>query len=239
MMKRLVSGVALMSLAGCAAFPPMYPVFEEGSKTGANSGFDMRVGNSPIVTVPLTVEKLYQQRKTYQDQADQAQKALYQTGDGVMLGALVGAVGGLVGNVATVASGAGIATVSGVMGTRYALAAQRNIYNDAAKKVSCLIVVANSYDGQGGASPRIPSALQQGAEDILSQLRGQLGELTPPPVDAASLIALFSRYKSLSPTQVDTLTTDDAAKIQLEKNTLIDISACVKTGQSISSQVPP
>ena len=101
-----------------------------------------------ISDLPRTVSKLYEQRAAYQNQADRAQKALYQTGDGVMVGAVVGAVGGIVSNVATAASGAGIATVSGLMGSRYDLAAQRNIYNDGARKVSCIITTATGFAGQ-------------------------------------------------------------------------------------------
>ena len=100
----------------------MYPVFDAASDTKTSSPFVMRetlpeepakdgAAKKPervvaISDLPRTVSKLYEQRAAYQNQADRAQKALYQTGDGVMVGAVVGAVGGIVSIMATAASGA-------------------------------------------------------------------------------------------------------------------------------------
>ena len=88
------------------------------------------------------------------------------------------------------------------MGSRYDLAAQRNIYNDGARKVSCIITTATGFAGQAellgvaadGTDPRsrdVANAAQQGADDVLFLVRSQLGQLSPPPINPAAVIALY------------------------------------------------
>ena len=216
-MKRTVLAVGLASLGGCAAVPPMYPVFDAASDTKTSSPFVMRetlpeepakdgAAKKPervvaISDLPRTVSKLYEQRAAYQNQADRAQKALYQTGDGVMVGAVVGAVGGIVSNVATAASGAGIATVSGLMGSRYDLAAQRNIYNDGARKVSCIITTATGSPDRPNCWEWRPTGPIRGAGTSpmpRSRRRRRpvpgpqpARTLSPPPINPAAVIALY------------------------------------------------
>lgn len=278
-MKRTVLAVGLATLGGCAAVPPMYPVFEAASDTRASSPFVMRemvdedrknaageVVNGQdgkplkdkrpvqISDLPKTITKLYEQRAAYQNQADRAQKALYQTGDGVMVGAVVGAVGGLISNVATAASGAGIATVSGLAGSRYDLAAQRNIYNDGARRVSCMITAASGFSGElrqlGGASldadkveqgrMSVANTLQQGADDVLAVVRGQLGQLSPPAINAAAVIAL---YNGLLPAPdlasgARALTGDQAQKAldSIVANAQTQIKACAASGEPVPAK---
>ena len=204
-----------------------------------------------ISDLPRTVSKLYEQRAAYQNQADRAQKALYQTGDGVMVGAVVGAVGGIVSNVATAASGAGIATVSGLMGSRYDLAAQRNIYNDGARKVSCIITTATGFAGQAellgvaadGTDPRsrdVANAAQQGADDVLFLVRSQLGQLSPPPINPAAVIALYKGLlavpdaKGIMETQALSAEEKQSRLDVLVNNAKVDIKACVASGEQVS-----
>lgn len=266
-MKRTVLAVGLASLGGCAAVPPMYPVFDAASDTKTSSPFVMRetlpeepakdgAAKKPervvaISDLPRTVSKRYEQRAAYQNQADRAQKALYQTGDGVMVGAVVGAVGGIVSNVATAASGAGIATVSGLMGSRYDLAAQRNIYNDGARKVSCIITTATGFAGQAellgvaadGTDPRsrdVANAAQQGADDVLFLVRSQLGQLSPPPINPAAVIALYKGLlavpdaKGIMETQALSAEEKQSRLDVLVNNAKVDIKACVASGEQVS-----
>ena len=151
-------------------------------------------------------------------------------------------------NVATAASGAGIATVSGLMGSRYDLAAQRNIYNDGARKVSCIITTATGFAGQAellgvaadGTDPRsrdVANAAQQGADDVLFLVRSQLGQLSPPPINPAAVIALPAGRPRCERNHGNPGAQRRGKQSRLDvlvNNAKVDIKACVASGEQVS-----
>ncbi|CAB3881142.1 hypothetical protein LMG26858_03234 [Achromobacter anxifer] len=231
-------------LAGCAAGPPgAYPIYKSEPL-------------EPFATVPEGNDRLVAERKAYQDRADQAQRGLYQQSDWTLAGVVVGVTGGLIGNVATTATGAGIAAGASQLGARYHLEAQRGLFDAAAKKAGCVVTV--TYALRSGAPselsdkldklPMLVRSMNFASMEIQSQLRQNLNALTPAPIDAAAVLAAYNSYYRMQSTPSQTSDKNvmvngiQYPKIeQLAKEVklaILDIDSCVKTGAPVTPSSP-
>lgn len=232
-------------LTACAARPPgAYPIFTPDPR-------------EPFASVAEGGKRLVEERKNYQDSADQAQRALYEQSDWTLAGVVVGVTGGLIGNVATTAAGAGIAAGASQLGARYHLEAQRGFFDAAAKKAGCVATV--TYALQNGAPPSLSGALDRlpmlvrsmnfASMEIQSQLRQNLNTLTPAPIDAAAVLAAYNGYYKMqgmplqgSDKRVANNATQNYQAAELlakeVKLALLDIDSCVKTGSPVTPALP-
>ncbi|MCY1211056.1 hypothetical protein D9M72_227620 [compost metagenome] len=232
-------------LTACAARPPgAYPIFTPDSQ-------------EPFTTVADGGKRLIGERKNYQDRADQAQRALYEQSDWTLAGVVIGVTGGLIGNVATTATGAGIAAGASQFGARYHLEAQRGYFDSAAKKAGCVAMV--TYALQNGAPPLLSGALDKlpmlvrsmnfASVEIQSQLRQNLNTLTPVPIDTAAVLAAYNSYYKMQSTPLqgpdanaasNGIQNYRAAELLAKevKLAFLDIESCVKTGSPVSPASP-
>ncbi len=227
-------------LAGCAARPPgAYPMYTPAPL-------------KPFATVPEGNDRLVAERTTYQDRADRAQLALYEQSDWTLAGVVVGVTGGLIGNVATTATGAGIAAGASQLGARYHLEAQRGLFDAAAKKAGCVVTVTYALQNSAPSElsdelnklPILVRSMNFASMEIQSQLRQNLNALTPAPIDAAAVLAAYNGYykmqgtplKGSAVTVLGKTIPDYAAAERLAKEVklaLLDIDSCVKTGSPV------
>lgn len=232
-------------LAGCAARPPgAYPMYTPAPL-------------KPFATVPEGNDRLVSERTAYQDRADRAQLALYEQSDWTLAGVVVGVTGGLIGNVATTATGAGIAAGASQLGARYHLEAQRGFFDAAAKKAGCVVTV--TYALQNSAPPSLIDVLNKlpmlvrsmnfASMEIQSQLRQYLNTLTPAPIDAAAVLAAYKGYYKMQSTPLQgsdkrgtgvAIQNYQAAELLAKEVNLalLDIESCVKTGAPIAPSIP-
>lgn len=232
-------------LAGCAARPPgAYPMYTPAPL-------------KPFTTVPEGNDRLVAERTAYQDRADRAQLALYEQSDWTLAGVVVGVTGGLIGNVATTATGAGIAAGASQLGARYHLEAQRGFFDAAAKKAGCVVTV--TYALQNSAPPSLIDVLNKlpmlvrsmnfASMEIQSQLRQNLNTLTPAPIDAAAVLAAYNSYYKMQSTPLQgsnkkvagvAIRNYQAAELLAKevKLALLDIESCVKTGSPVAPSLP-
>jgi len=236
------SALVLLLLTACAASPPgAYPIFTPESR-------------EPFATVTEGGTRLIAERTTYQDRADQAQRGLYQQSDWTLAGVVVGVTGGLIGNVATTATGAGIAAGASQLAARYHLEAQRGLFDAAAKKVGCVVTVTYALKNSAPPSladpldklPMLVRSMNFASMEIQSQLRQNLNALTPVPIDAAALLAAYNGYykvqsiplKGAATAPMGNAIQNYAAVERLAKEVklaLLDIDSCVKTGAPVST----
>ena len=239
------SALVLVLLTACSARPPgAYPIFTPESR-------------EPFATVADGGKRLIEERKKYQDRADQAQLGLYEQSDWTLAGVVVGVTGGLIGNVATTAAGAGIAAGASQLGARYHLEAQRGFFDAAAKKAGCVVTV--TYVLQNSAPPSLVDALDKlpmlvrsmnfASMEIQSQLRQNLNTLTPAPIDAAAVLAAYNSYYKMQSTPLQgsgkkvagvAIQNYQAAELLAKevKLALLDIESCVKTGAPVVPSTP-
>ncbi|SPT37650.1 Uncharacterised protein [Achromobacter denitrificans] len=170
---------AILPLTGCSALPPKsYPLFEF-----KEDAFDF----SGVKTVPETQTKLLAQQTEYWTRMNQARRGSLDARTSVMVGATIGVVGALIRNVATTATGAGIATGGALLDQQYSLAAQDQIFNGAATRVGCVAIVSNT------AREEIDDVLSlQGASyAIVAKVQTSLADLKPLMPTAGGLMEAY------------------------------------------------
>ncbi|MBR8657648.1 hypothetical protein KDH83_30475, partial [Achromobacter sp. Marseille-Q0513] len=146
--------------------------------------------------------------------------------------------GGIVGNFATVASGAGIAVGSSLLAQQYSLAAQTGIYDMAAKRVMCVATVLEVSTVVSPDLQEVVVAARSASTRILMDLRRSLGELKVPEVNAASVAALYAARIAQS-VKFENNKPFFASTIDATQSVKLDISSCAETGQPVSTTVAP
>lgn len=201
----------LVLLAGCSALPrSAYPILE----------FDDVFNFSDISSVEATRKKIVGQQKAYWERANQAREGSMDARTSVMAGATVGVVGALIRNVATTAAGAAIAAGGALLDQQYSLAAQDQIFSQAAARAGCIVIVSNA-----AASTNDALLLQGAAYAVLAKVQSSLADLKPMMPTTAGLMEAY-----LARSQAHGFTGDESA----EAKTIVlrsNLKSCIETGQ--------
>ncbi|NYT79765.1 hypothetical protein H0A71_22625 [Alcaligenaceae bacterium] len=184
------------------------------------------------------VAALNAQASIYLNRADDARIGLFDLQSATLGGAVVGAIGGIVGNVATIATGVGIAAGSNVLAQQYSLTAQSEIYNTAAGRTTCVATILESSTA-GTESPLIIAA-RTASTKILMDVRRGLATLKAPEISPATVMALYtSKFGQAFVVKNGVILS--AQNQDLTTSAKLDIASCAETGVPISTSIqgPP
>ena len=241
----VIAGMVGITLAGCSSLPQQaYPVFDVSGSNGfsaadIHAAFDMTGASDMAKTKDL----LGKQRGIYWYQASKARTGLLNLRTTTSVGVVAGAVGAIISNVATAASGAGLALGSTLLSDQYSLAAQDPIYSAAATSVGCLIAALN-VNGAPSADTILVPAAQDASNQILDKVQSGLANLKPAAPNVSDLINAVAQWKkasadvaaavgvNVSDWTPDAQTALTKAQINI---VLANLTSCIETGKLASA----
>jgi len=234
----VIAGMVGITLAGCSSLPQQaYPVFDGFSAADIHAAFDM-TGASDMEKTKVLLGK---QRSIYWYKASNARTGLLNLRTTTSVGVVAGAVGAIISNVATAASGAALALGSTLLSDQYSLAAQDPIYSAAATSVGCLIAALN-VNGAPSADNILVPAAQDASNQVLGKVQSGLANLKPAAPNVSDLINAVTQWKNASGIVADAAGVpveargEQTALTQAQINiVLANLTSCVETGKLASA----
>ncbi|CAB3629130.1 hypothetical protein [Achromobacter pestifer] len=233
----LISGLAMLAgVSGCAWSPPnAYPVLDLGKKnqSAVEAAFNMKPPVNTALNVGFVLDKFLEQQQVYWNKASSARTGAMDLRTGVAGGAIVGAVGAIIGNVATTATGAGLAVGSSLFMEQYSLTAQDRIYGAAAVNIGCVISAASVL-------PRDKDVLladvMNAGNRILGNVQAGLAALQPAMPNVGEVMKAYADVMATPrPKSGQAFTAQsEADQESLRKIIRADLLSCVETGKLAS-----